>query len=64
MSVTVERRVKRWIVVHLETVCEWTHWVTHHRPWLWVFQHCPFAVMSCALNDRWGLDVWKVTDEP
>ena len=53
------RRVRSAFVSGLETACDWSHPIVHHRPWLWLpFPICPLATLSCSLNERWGLDVW------
>jgi len=52
-------KVKLWIVVGLERLCDMTHFITHHRPWLWWFKHCPFAGLSFRLDERWEIDHWR-----
>ena len=54
--------MKRAIVKGLEQLCCWTHFITHHRPWLWWFSHCPFTNLSFWLDQRWDTGVW-VEDE-
>lgn len=50
--------VKRLIVSAIERACDMTHFVTHHRPWLWAFAHCPLARLSYNLDERWGTGRW------
>lgn len=53
--------MKRWIVAHLESGCEHTHWFTHRKPWLWLPIHngwCLLARWSDALDQRWHTGVW------
>lgn len=54
--------MKRWIVRHLERGCEYFHFITFHRPWLWLPIHnrwCLLARWSDELDQRWGTGVWE-----
>lgn len=50
---------RRLTVTFLEHACTWTHPVTLHRPWLWLFRHCPLATLSSRLEDKWETGAWK-----
>jgi hypothetical protein len=51
---------KQWIVRSLENWCDRLHFITHHRPWLWVFRdHCPLASLSFRLDEKWDTGVWS-----
>jgi hypothetical protein len=58
-SPTMKKKIQAWIVDNLERVCSWTHFITLHRPWLWLFGHCPLASWSARLDDKWETGVWK-----
>jgi hypothetical protein len=50
--------VKRFIVTSLENWCVRLHFITHHRPWLWLpipNGHCLLATWSFALAERWSI---------
>ena len=53
--------MKRWLVGRLEDLCTLTHWITHHRPWLWLpgVHVCQLAMWSSQLDERWGTGVWE-----
>lgn len=51
--------MRRRLVIAAERLCDLTHFITLHRPWLWVFPHCPLARLSFYLDDRWQTGVWE-----
>lgn len=58
-------KVKRLVVSALPWVCDRMHWLTWHRPWLWLpipNVWCPFAYWSHQLDQRWGTEVWKAPE--
>lgn len=54
---------RRFVVSSLEAWCTRLHFITHHRPWLWLPIRCGYCLLarwSGALDERWGTDVWVV----
>ena len=63
-------KIKSFIVRATERSCDMTHWVTHHRPWLWLPRlpgglcvHCPLADLSDRLDERWGTGRWAPAED-
>jgi hypothetical protein len=70
----MNKKMRRLAVRLLDDACCWTHWLTWHRPWLWLgwrkgrlpviglCAHCPLAELSSRLDERWfpdGDGEWK-----
>lgn len=58
--------MKRWIVIALEWSCNYVHWFTFRRPWIWLpikNGYCLLATWSYQLDQRWGTGEWKVPEQ-
>lgn len=55
--------MKKRIVSGLETLCDYVHWFTNRRPYLWFFGHCPLARLSDHLDQKWETGVWEDVSE-
>jgi hypothetical protein len=52
--------MRRLIVRGLLLLCDCTHWLTRHRPFLWLpVKMCALASLSDRLDQRWRTGVWR-----
>lgn len=55
--------MKAWLVEFLETLCDKTHWLFHHRPLVWLpGSPCRLSNWSDRLDQHWSTGVWKAPE--
>jgi hypothetical protein len=63
----VKHRLQLWTCNGLEWLCERTHFVTHHYPWLWVARwpssYCSLAMVAFHLAEKWNLEEYKPDED-